>query len=136
MIGVLGNFSGVVKPWYLPLDFVFCRVEEGGDVKVKIIRNSCVSNIYGAPVEILGNKVVRIFKDKFQAPPPYAGPKPGLEQGATYQCQCGAQMTIEQDNIIQEGWQFWHWQGNFKVCCPAHHTDVMALRLHKDLYKE
>lgn len=56
--GTLGNKRGVVKPWYLPFDFVFCRFISN---KTMIIRNNTVKNISHLPVEVVNGKVIGIY---------------------------------------------------------------------------
>lgn len=65
MQAVLGNRNFKVKPWYLPFDWCFCRVRTGimGDLKVRIVKNSVVKNIYGLPVEVLDGIVVGVSKE-------------------------------------------------------------------------
>ena len=61
MIGFLGNSCGKVKAWYLPFDFVFCRVSVNNVLRTRIVRNSSTKNIYGLPVVLLGGKVLQIY---------------------------------------------------------------------------
>ena len=63
MYGILGNRNGVVKPWYLPFDFVFCRVRND-DLRtvVWIVKNNSTRNVYNLPVEIHNGRVVRVFE--------------------------------------------------------------------------
>ena len=58
MRGVLGNFKGIVKPWYLPFDWVLCRISIAYKTKVVIVKNSSVPNVFGMPVKIVNGKVV------------------------------------------------------------------------------
>jgi len=60
MHGVLGNFTGKVKPWYLPFDWVFCRISINYKTRVIIVKNDTAPNIYGLPVEIVNRKVVSV----------------------------------------------------------------------------
>lgn len=63
MIGILGNFKGTVKPWWLPFDWVLCRItNENLITKVVIVKNSNVRNIYGLAVEINGGVVIRAWQ--------------------------------------------------------------------------
>lgn|SRR5574341_24408 len=61
MLGVLGNFSGKVKPWYLPFDWVFCRIPIKGKVRTVIVRNKATRNVYGLPVEVIGREIIGIW---------------------------------------------------------------------------
>lgn len=61
-IGLLGNRRGIVKPWWLPFDWVFCMVLRNGITKVRIVKNSSVRNVYALPVELLNNVVVGLLE--------------------------------------------------------------------------
>jgi hypothetical protein len=61
MMGILGNHNGKVKPWYLPFDWVFCRITIDLQSRVVIVKNNCVSNIYGLAVKINNGVVVGIW---------------------------------------------------------------------------
>jgi hypothetical protein len=62
MVGLLGNFKGTVKPWWLPFDLVFCRITNKNLItKVAIVKNSNVRNVYGLAVEINNGVVVRAW---------------------------------------------------------------------------
>jgi len=65
MVGILGNFKGIVKPWWLPFDWVLCRImDEGSTAKVTIVKNSNVCNVYGMAVEINSGAVARAWRDR------------------------------------------------------------------------
>ena len=63
MYGYLGNFKGVVKPWYFPFDWVWCRIYDPPTVwdmntyKLKIVRNRRLPNIHGLPVIVIDGEV-------------------------------------------------------------------------------
>lgn len=61
MFGVLGNFKGKVKPWYLPFDWVFCRIPINGKVKTAIVTNRTTKNVYGLPVNVVGREVMGVW---------------------------------------------------------------------------
>lgn len=62
MLGLLGNKNGVVKPWYLPFDFVFCRVKTNGKMVTVIIKNDCVKNVYGLVVVIHNGRILHRYE--------------------------------------------------------------------------
>lgn len=75
MRAILGNKKGVVKPWWLPFDFVFCRIEKERKSilwllfttdpfyeMVIVVRNNIAKNIYGLPVEVENGAVVQIIR--------------------------------------------------------------------------
>src|SRR5687767_5482299 len=64
MRALLGNHNGVVKPWYLPFDWVFVRViNEDHRLTATIAKNSAVPNVWGALVEIVDGKVSGFIKE-------------------------------------------------------------------------
>jgi hypothetical protein len=58
MYGILGDFRGNVKPWWIPGNYVFARIPEYDHIGypatmyVVIARNETVQNIYGLQVLI------------------------------------------------------------------------------------
>lgn len=64
MYGVLGNFKGKVKPWYLPFNWVFCRISINYKTRVVIVKNSSVANIWSLPVEVVDGVVVGVWDEK------------------------------------------------------------------------
>jgi hypothetical protein len=62
MYGILGNFKGKVKPWYLPFDWVFCRTSINYKTRVLIVENKVAPNIYGLPVQVENGEVVGVSK--------------------------------------------------------------------------
>jgi hypothetical protein len=60
MFGILGNFKGKVKPWYLPFDWVFCRITINNKTKVFIVSNRTFRNIPSLPVKIINGVVVDV----------------------------------------------------------------------------
>jgi hypothetical protein len=69
MNAVLGNFRGKVKPWYLPFDWVFCRVSINHKTRVFIVKNNVAPNIYDLPVEVVDGKVINFWIGDFPLPP-------------------------------------------------------------------
>lgn len=63
MMGILGNSNGIVKPWYLPFDWVFCRISINYKSKVFIVKNpKRIPLIYGLPVTIVNGVIKGIRK--------------------------------------------------------------------------
>ncbi len=60
MYGVLGNFRGIVKPWYLPFDWVFCRISVNYKTRVFIVKNKVAPNVYGLPVDVINGEIVKV----------------------------------------------------------------------------
>jgi allantoicase len=58
MFALLGNGKGKVKPWYLPFDWCFCMVNVEGYVKVYIVKNSRMKNVYALPVDLVNGVVI------------------------------------------------------------------------------
>ena len=65
---LLGNGKGKVKPWYLPFDWCFCMVNIGGYIKVRIVKNSVVGNVYGLAVKVVDGIVVGLWEYKPPVP--------------------------------------------------------------------
>lgn len=61
-MGALGNFKGVVKPWWLPFDWVLCKILVNYKARVVIVKNSVVANVWNLPVKIVGRTVVGIWE--------------------------------------------------------------------------
>jgi hypothetical protein len=60
MTHILGNHFGIVKPWYLPLDFIFARKIRRYGLSLCVVRNSVCPNVYGLPVSVKNNKVIKV----------------------------------------------------------------------------
>lgn len=59
-LALLGNFYGVVKPWYLPADWVLVRIAKRNKLSLSIAKNSnTVPNIYGMMVYVQDWKVLK-----------------------------------------------------------------------------
>lgn len=63
MYGILGNYKGKVKPWYLPFDWVFCRISINYKTRVVIVKNSSVANVWALPVKINDGIVVGVWEN-------------------------------------------------------------------------
>lgn len=60
MRGLLGT-HGKVKPWWLPFDWVLCRIPVNHKTRVVIIKNRIAPNVYDLAVEVINGKVTRVL---------------------------------------------------------------------------